>query len=130
MIRAFVLALLFLAAPASAKANPNAALDSLLAADRAFSADAAKAPDPVAGLAPMFDGEAVTPAPGKGILVGRDAVLAYLRESPSLKEGKISWAPVRGGISADGTQGFTYGFLSVTAGDPARRERKSLAYWI
>lgn len=130
MIRAFLLALLFLAAPASAKADPQAALDSLLAADRAFSADAGKAVDPVAGLAPMFDGEAVTPAPGKGILVGRDAILAYLRESPSLKEGKVSWAPVRGGISADGTQGFTYGFLSVTAGDPGRRERKYLAYWI
>ena len=131
MIRALLFALLFLAAPASAKAaDPKASLDSLLAADRAFSAEAAKAADPVAGLAPMLDGEIVVPAPGKGHLVGRDAVLAYLRESPSLKEGKVSWAPVRGGISADGTQGFSYGFLTVTAGDPARRERKYLAYWI
>ena len=32
-------------------------------------------------------------------------------KAPSFKEGKVSWAPVRGGISADGTQGFTYGFL-------------------
>jgi hypothetical protein len=37
---------------------------------------------------------------------------------------------VRGGISADGTQGFTYGFLTISAGDPAKRERKYLAYWI
>ena len=37
---------------------------------------------------------------------------------------------MRGGISADGTHGFTYGFLSLTGGDPAKRDRKYLAYWI
>ena len=41
-----------------------------------------------------------------------------------------SASPIRGGISADGTQGFTYGFLSLTSGDPTRRDRKYLAYWI
>ena len=38
--------------------------------------------------------------------------------------------PVRGGISADGTQGFTYGYLTLSGGDPARRNRKYLAYWV
>lgn len=130
MFRTILLALLFVAAPAVAEVDPTAAVKELLAADRAYSDQAAHAADPAAGLAPMFDAEAVVPYPGKGLLVGRDAVIAAFRENPSYKEGKVSWAPVRGGISADGTQGFTYGFLSLTGGDPARRERKYLAYWI
>jgi hypothetical protein len=78
----------------------------------------------------MFDAEVVMPVPGTGHAAGRDAVVAAFRDSPAFKEGRASWTPVRGGISADGTQGFTYGFLSLTGGDPAKRERKYLAYWI
>jgi ketosteroid isomerase-like protein len=78
----------------------------------------------------MFDAEAVMPVPGSGFAIGRDAVIAAFRTSPAFAEGHASWAPIRGGISADGTQGFTYGYLSVSAGDPARRERKYLAYWV
>lgn len=130
MFRSFFLALILIASPAAAEpADPKAAVEELLSADRAFSADAAKAADPVAGMAPMFDAEVAMPSP-KGHAIGRDAVLALFRENPSYKEGKVSWAPVRGGISADGSQGFTYGFLSLTGGDPARRERKYLAYWV
>ena len=129
MLRALLLALLFIAAPAAAK-SPQAALDELLAADRAFSSAAAKGADPVAGLAPMLDADVVMPAPGKGHAIGPDAVLAAFRASPSYKDGGVSWTPVLGGASADGTHGFTYGFLAVTGGDPARRERKYLAYWI
>ena len=131
MLRLIALAFFFLAAPVAAKAaEANPALQTLLAADRGFSTEAAKASDPVAGLGAMFDDEVVMPFPGKGQLIGRDNVLAIFRESPSYKNGKVSWAPIRGGISADGTHGFTFGFLSVTGGDPARRQRKYLAYWI
>ncbi len=129
MFRSILLALLFLGAPAAAKVDPAAAVEELLAADRAFSAVASNADDPAIGLVAMFDEEVTVPSP-KGHVTGRDAALALFRENPSYKEGKVSWAPVRGGISADGTQGFTYGFLSVTGGDPARRERKYLAYWV
>lgn len=131
MLRFFILALALFSAPALASpADPKAALDELLAADRSYSASAANASDPVAALSAMLDSDVVMPVPGKGHAVGRDAVIAAFRENPSFKEGKVSWTPVRGGISADGTQGFTYGFMSVTAGDPARRERKYLAYWV
>lgn len=129
MFRSILLALLFIASPAAAQTDPKAAVEELLAADRNFSAEAAKAADPVAGISPMFDVEVSMPSP-KGLAIGRDAVLALFRENPSYNEGKVSWAPVRGGISADGSQGFTYGFLSLTGGDPARRERKYLAYWV
>lgn len=131
MIRSAFVALLLVAAPARAKSHmPEAAVESLLKADRDFSARAEKAPDVVTGLAQMLDWEAVTPVPGDGFAVGRDAVIKALRKNPSFKEGHVHWQPVRGGISADGSQGFTYGFLSLTGGDPARRERKYLAYWI
>ncbi|MDP9422745.1 MAG: nuclear transport factor 2 family protein [Pseudomonadota bacterium] len=130
MFRSLLLALILIASPAAAKpADPKAVVEELLAADRAFSARAEKSADPVAGVAPMFDTEVVMPSP-KGHAVGREAVLALFRENPSYKEGKVSWTPVRGGISADGTQGFTYGYFSLTGGDPARRERKYLAYWV
>lgn len=131
MLRTLLLALALIAAPALATpADPKASVDELLTADRSFSEAAANAPDPVSALGAMFDADVVMPVPGKGHAVGRDGVLAILRDNLSFKEGKVSWAPVRGGISADGSQGFTFGFLSLTGGDPARRERKYLAYWI
>ena len=130
MLRSILIAFLLLASPAAAApADPRQAVEELIAADRAFSAGAAKVDNPIVGIAAMFDEEVTMPSP-KGHAVGRDAVLALFLENPSYKEGKVSWTPVRGGISADGTQGFTYGFLSLTGGDPARRERKYLAYWV
>src|SRR5688572_266305 len=127
---AFVTLLGFAAAARAEPAEPQAGLESLLAADRAFSAAAAGAADAASGLAPMFDTEVVMPWPGRGNLVGRDAVVAAFRDGPSFREGRLHWTPVRGGISADGTQGFTFGYLTLSGGDPARRNRKYLAYWV
>jgi hypothetical protein len=130
MFRTFLTFLLLIAAPAAAAPkDPKVAVNELLAADLTFSVEASKAADPVAGISAMFDKDAVMPSP-KGHAVGREAVIALFRENPAYKEGIVSWSPIRGGISADGTQGFTYGFLTVSAGDPARRERKYLSYWI
>jgi hypothetical protein len=109
----------------SAQAN----VESLLAADRAFSAAAASAPTPVDALAAMFDAEIVLPG-GPALTIGREPALALFRAAPAWQSGIVAWRPVRGGVSADGTQGFTYGYLTVTAGDPARRARKYLAYWV
>lgn len=129
MFRSILLALLLVTSPAIAQADPKAMVEELLAADRSFSSVASNADDPAIGIAAMFDKEVTVPSP-KGHVIGSDAALALFRENPSYKEGKVSWTPIRGGISADGTQGFTYGFLSLTGGDPARRERKYLAYWV
>ena len=123
------LALLLAAAPAARAQTPQANVDALLAADRAFAAAAAQAATPADAVAAMFAADVVMPG-GPALTVGRDAVLTQLRAAPAWQSGNVSWRPVRAGISADGTQGFTYGFLTVTAGDPARRERKYLAYWV
>jgi ketosteroid isomerase-like protein len=126
MIRFLLLLTALVAAPAAAQ---NAALDSLLAADRGFAAQAANAPDPAAALAPMFDADVWMAVAGRPH-VGRDAVLAGLRASPAYPAGAMRWTPIRVGISADGSQGFTFGYLSLAGGDAARRERKYLAYWV
>lgn len=128
MIRFLLLAFACLSAPAFAQGR-EAALESLLAADRAFAAEAERAASPADALAPMFDGEIWMAVAGRAQL-GRDAVRAALRASPAYPAGAMRWAPVRGGISADGTQGFTFGYASLAGGEPARRERKYLAYWV
>ena len=109
--------------------DAQANVEALLAADRAFSAAAAGVPTPAVALAAMFDSEVVLPG-GPALTVGREPALALFRAAPAWRSGTVSWRPVRGGVSADGTQGFTYGYLTVGAGDPARRERKYLAYWV
>jgi hypothetical protein len=78
----------------------------------------------------MLDDEVAMPLPGKGIVSGKATVTEALKASPAFQAGNVTWGPVRGGISADGTQGFTYGFLSVGSGDPAKRNRKYLSYWV
>src|SRR5437868_813005 len=122
-------AFFLLVGPAAAR-SAQANVDALLAADRAFSAAAARTPSAADALAAMFDPEIVAPIPGRGLVVGRQALLEILRAAPGFAEPGISWAPVRGGISADGSQGFTFGFMTMSGGDPARRDRKYLAYWV
>ncbi|WP_162806348.1 hypothetical protein [Sphingosinicella terrae] len=115
---------------AQAQADAQAAVESLLAADRGFSAAAAQSADALAALSAMFDAAVVVPVPGRGLVSGRETVLAVYRDVPGWREGRLRWTPVRAGISADGMHGFTYGFATLAAGDPARRERKYLSYWI
>src|SRR4051794_5416767 len=129
MIRILAALALLLAAPTARAQTPQQNADSLLAADRAFAAAAAQAATPADAVAAMFDADVTMPG-GPDLTTGRDAVLAQLRAAPAWQSGSVTWRPVRAGISADGTQGFTYGFLTVTAGDPARHDRKYLAYWV
>lgn len=130
MLRAAGALLLLIAAPASAQPEtPQAAVDGLIEADRAFAAIATAAADPATGLAPMFDADVVVPLGGRHIS-GRTAVLAAMRESPNFRDGRMSWTPIRAGVSADGLHGFTLGYITVEGAEPPRRDRKYLAYWV
>lgn len=129
MIRFLAALILVLAAPAARAQTPQQNAESLLAADRAFAAAAASAATPADALAAMFDADVVMPG-GPDLAIGRDAVLARFRAAPAWQSGNVTWRPVRVGVSADGTQGFTYGYLDVAAGNPAARQRKYLAYWL
>lgn len=117
-----------IAAVSAVQLSPQAAVDELLAADRAFAQQAAQLP-PADAFGRMAHPD-IAMAVGGRQHFGRDAVLAALRESPNYRGTGMRWTPIRGGISADGTHGFTFGYAEVVGGDPARASRKYLAYWI
>jgi ketosteroid isomerase-like protein len=113
----------------AAGASPQAALDQLLAADRAFSAASAKT-DLVAGLSAMFADDVVMPVPGGQFAAGKGAATAALAANADNATSRIDWTPVRGGISADLQHGFTLGFMTLHRPDGADAPLKYLAYWV
>src|ERR1043165_6224659 len=78
---------LAIAGPAvAAPSSPTAAVNELLNADRQFSPDA------------------ISPTPAGTFARGKDEIVALLRANPNNATATAEWAPVRGGISADGQQ--------------------------
>lgn len=122
------------ASPAEVAATPELAapqevVDSLIAADRAF-AEASEKTDLVSGLAAMFDADLVMPLPGGQFAMGPAAAAEAMRANPANTGAKAEWTPVRGGVSADGQQGFTFGFMTTTRASGEVQPGKYLAYWI
>jgi hypothetical protein len=113
--------------PTQASDAPAAALASLLAADRAFAAAAGDTVLPDA-LGRTFD-DGVLMLAGPELARGRAAAVAALRRNPRGATARATWAPIRGGVSSDGTQGFTYGYLDVTTADGVAQGQKYVAYW-
>jgi len=116
-------------AAAATRADPKAAVEELLAADRAFS-DAGKSTDLVSGISAMLDEKAVMPAPGATFARGKAAVVAALKANPANEGAKAEWTPIRGGISADGEHGFTFGYMTMHQEGKPDRQAKYLAYWV
>lgn len=109
-------------------ATPASVAASLLAADRAASAQASTRPL-AEGLLAMFRDDVIVPgAPGR-LYRGADEVRAYLRQSPDA-DARATWTPIRAGVSADGRHGFTFGFMTVTRADGTSTPLKYMAYWI
>jgi ketosteroid isomerase-like protein len=120
--------------PAAAKPVPaataQAAYQALLAADRGWSEKAA-GKDLVSAIAAMMDQNAVMVSGGAAELIrGPDAIRARLAAKAENLTSAVEWAPVGGGISADGTHGFTYGAMTVRPKDGAPQSLKYLAYWV
>jgi hypothetical protein len=116
------------AAVSSDVADPQRTVDELLAADRAFSQEASKT-DLVTGLSNMFVGNVIMQAP-LGHVRGRDAVIAALNVNPDNSRSRVEWTPVRGGVSSDGQQGFTFGYMTITRPDGTTQPAKYVAYWL
>lgn len=116
--------------PAFAIAQQRA-VDELLAADRTYAAAASKV-DIIAGLTPMFSKKVIMPVPGAAAKFadGLDSVLAALRANKNNDGVKLEWTPVRGGVSADGQHGFTFGYMTVHRPDGSEVPAKYLSYWI
>lgn len=110
------------------QASPTSAVDELLAVDREHSKKAQKV-NVVDALGGMFADDVVMNAAG-ALHKGRDAALTQLRSVPENLTGRLEWSPVRGGISADGMHGFTYGFMTLVRPDSSRVALKYLAYWV
>jgi ketosteroid isomerase-like protein len=109
--------------------SPRAAVDELLAADRAFSLAAAKV-DVTAGLSAMFADDVVMPTPSGRFAEGKAAAVKALQGNADNATARIEWTPVRGGISADGRHGLTLGFMTLRRADGTTMPLKYLAYWV
>lgn len=108
--------------------DPSAVARELLATDSAF-AEAGRTLPVVEALAPMLAEDVEMPAPG-GFIMGRDSVLKALRANPVNTTANFHWTPVRVGVSADGRQGFTFGYGSLVRPDTAPTPVKYLTYWV
>lgn len=116
-------------AVAAADTSPAAQLAELVEADKAF-ATAAKdrlLPDAIGA---MLAEDAAMPARGdKPFLRSRAEIVAYLRANPASATAHATWAPIRGGISADGQHGFTAGYIELTQPDGTKQPGKYMTYW-
>jgi hypothetical protein len=119
----------FLIGASQAPQSPQAAAAELLAADRAFS-DAGAALEVVDALAAMFADDVMAPAlPGK-FVKGKSELVTVMRQNALNAGARATWVPMRAGVSADGTHGFTWGFMTVRRGDVPPQRLKYLAYWV
>jgi ketosteroid isomerase-like protein len=110
-------------------ATPAAAVEELLQADREFSR-LSSATTVANGIAPMLADNVIMPQPGGIFVEGKDAVIATLKKNPRSEKATLTWTPVRGGISADGQHGFTFGYMTMRVPDSADVPMKYLSYWI
>ncbi len=78
--------------------------------------------------APLAD-DALVIGPGTTLWRSAAATRTALLEDTAGTRAQIFWAPIKGDVSVDGNEGYTFGFLSVVGGMPSRRDWKYLAYW-
>lgn len=110
--------------------DPQAVASELLNADRSFAAAAANR-SAVDAIAAMLDDDAVLFMQPVGTLArGRAAAIEVLNEAFKGGASTLSWAPVRAGVSADATQGFTYGFTARTVAGKPPILGKYVSYWV
>lgn len=114
-------------ASSTMRETPTEVVQSLLSTDRTFGA--IERADLLSAVTPMLSDRVMMPRPGGGFAVGKAQVLQALAATPGAKTSLVTWFPVRGGVSADGTQGFTFGYMTQRS-DSARTPLKYLAYWV
>jgi hypothetical protein len=70
------------------------------------------------------------PAPGNRFVEGREKAIEALKANPDNVTGRVDWTPIRGGISADGKHGFTFGYMTLRRADGTTASIKYLSYWV
>jgi ketosteroid isomerase-like protein len=116
-------------ARAPAASSPQSALDELLATDRAFS-DLASRTSVGTALAAMLDDDVIMPLPTGTFARGRADALNAVASTGRAFATRAEWTPVRGGLSADGRHGFTWGYATMRGADGSVRPGKYLSYWV
>lgn len=118
-------------APAAAPsvADPAAAVAELLDQDRAFAATSADTAL-LDVVRTMLTADVVLAVPGRGWVAGIDSVVQAMRDNPANAGVRLSWTPVRGGVSGDGQHGFTFGYMTLHRIDGTTTPLKYLSYWI
>ncbi|HJR60567.1 MAG TPA: hypothetical protein VJ813_14245 [Vicinamibacterales bacterium] len=109
--------------------TPDAAVTSLLEADRTFSRAGAGKPA-VDAISAMFADDVTVPASGNLFVQGKAKAIESLKSNPDNLTARVEWTPIRGGISADGLHGFTFGYMTMSKADGSTTPLKYLAYWI
>ena len=104
------------------------AVNTLLEADRGFSAAAADRPA-IESIPAMFAADVVVPAPGNRFAEGREQAIEAMRANADNLTGRVTWTPIRGGISTDGQHGFTFGYMTLRTADGTTVPLKYLSYW-
>ena len=117
----------FVTAVVPAQTAPERIAGELLAADRAYSTASAKT-DLAGGIGAMLATDVAMPAPG-GVIWGSQKALDALKSNPANTGARVEWTPARVGLSADGSHGFTAGFMTIHRADGTVATGKYLAYW-
>ena len=81
-------------------------------------------------LAAMFADDVTAAGPGNVYVQGKARSLEALRANKDNLDSRAEWTPIRGGISADGLHGFTFGYMTVVKKDDTKIQLKYLAYWV
>jgi hypothetical protein len=116
-------------AAAATTATPQSAVDSLLAADRAYAGASASQPA-ATGIGALFAEKTFVMLPRGQVANDAKSARAALAADANLAGAKATWTPVWAGISADATQGFTLGYLTLRYEDGREVPQKYLAYWV
>jgi len=119
---------ILLAGQASSNNAAETAFTALLETDKSFAA-AAAGKSPVEAIPAMFAEDVNVPV-GAAFVQGRQKVVEAMKATPDNVNGRVEWTPVGGNISADGTHGFTFGYMTTTRADGTTVPMKYLAYWI
>lgn len=101
----------------------------LIAADRAASEASART-DLTTGLTSMMSDSVTMSGAGDGFADGLAAVREWLGRDTLNARSRAEWTPVRSGVSGDGTNGFTFGYLTTHRPDGSRILGKYLSYWV
>lgn len=107
----------------------RAAVDGLIETDRKFSRLATGRPG-IEAIPAMFADDVRLPIPGNVFAEGKARATEAMKLNTDNLTGRVEWTPIRGGVSADGTHGFTFGFMTQIKADGTTVPLKYLAYWV